>query len=314
MSDRDVTALPSFADPSSVGHSAETRALLLGATCPICDAAMRRRFETHGYWIRECERCRHQCAEMEVPSDHVTHRFDDDYFKGGGAGYPDYLAEADLQRARGRYYHDLIAQRCPPGRVLDVGAAAGFLLESYLDAGWSGAAIEPNASMADAARSRLGIEVFEGALEDYNAESPFDLVMIMQVLPHFVDLRRSLAAAAAATASGGYWLIEAWNRRSWTARVFGRHWHEYSPPTALHSFHPDGLRELAGQFGFREVARGRPRRSISGAHAKSLLRYKLEEGGAGPWATTMLGVIPDSLSIPYPGDDLFWVLFQRQQA
>jgi hypothetical protein len=43
---------------------------------------------------------------------------------------------------------------------------------------------------------------------------------------------------------GRAWIIETWNRDDWVARLLGRHWHEYSPPSVLHWFNPDGLRRL----------------------------------------------------------------------
>jgi hypothetical protein len=53
----------------------------------------------------------------------------------------------------------------PPGSVLDVGAAAGFLLAGLRQIGWSGSGVEPNDRMAEHARSQLGLNVRTGTLE-----------------------------------------------------------------------------------------------------------------------------------------------------
>jgi SAM-dependent methyltransferase len=274
--------------------------------CPICNSPSRALFVKDGYPVRECEVCRHRFAEVATDPGHVARVYGDDYFHGGGAGYGDYLSEGWLLRDRGRWYARLLRRYTTPGTLLDVGAAAGFILQGFLDRGWHGKGVEPNPGMAEYARTRLGLDVRTGTLEDLPPGDVFDLVSLIQVLPHFVEPRRALAAAAAVTRPGGFWLIETWNRDSWTARAFGQNWHEYSPPSVLHWFSPAGLQRLAGQFGFRKVGAGRPAKWINAGHAKSLLRHKL---GA---AAGVLGVLPDRLALPYPAEDLFWMLLQKR--
>lgn len=279
--------------------------------CPICDGLTGRLFSKHGYWIRGCDLCRHQCAEITLATDHVDRVYDDRYFQGGEAGYSDYLSEATMLRAHGRRYGQLLCPYMGTGTVLDVGAAAGLILQGFLDAGWKGMGIEPNARMAHYARTRLGLLVETCPLEQFRSSHLYDLVSMIQVVAHFVDPRKALQVAAEVTRPRGFWLIETWNRESWTARIFGKRWHEYSPPSVLHWFSPEGLRRLAGQFGFCEVARGRPAKWVNGGHVKSLLRHQLKGCRLERLATAMVSVIPTPLPIPYVADDVFWVLFQK---
>ena len=165
--------------------------------------------------------------------------------------------------------------------------------------------------MAEYARSRLGLHVEAGTIEQYETADRFDLVAMIQVVPHFRDPRSALESAAAWVRPGGHLLIESWDRGSWMARGMGRYWHEYSPPSVLHWFTREGLSRLAAEAGLREVARGRPRKRLSAGHAKSLLRYKYGETAAGRLLVGTLGVLPDGLTLPYPADDLFWMLLRR---
>ena len=197
-----------------------------------------------------------------------------------------------------------------------MGAAAGFILQGFLDCGWQGEGLEPNPRMADYARTELGLQVETGTLEELQTQTHYDLLTTIQVVPHFFDLRQAFQAAGQLTKVGGFWLIETWNRNSWTARILGQNWHEYSPPSVLHWFSPAGLQQLAAQFGFQAVARGRPQKWINGGHAKSLLRYKLQDLKLqdlwwGRLPTWCLNLVPDNFLIPYLADDLFWMLFQR---
>jgi SAM-dependent methyltransferase len=282
-----------------------------GAVCPLCGGPSRRRFARHGFWIRDCEACGHRFVEGPLAADHVESTYGDRYFFGGGAGYPDYTSMGPLLRERGRWYGRMLARHMPPGTVLDVGCAAGYWLQGLADCGWSGCGVEPNATMAEHARARLGLAVTTGTLERLDTRERFDLVSLIQVMAHFTDARADLAAAVARVGDRGHLLVETWNRESWTARCLGRHWHEYSPPSVLHWFTPASLRRLGEELGLHEVARGRPRRRISAAHARSLLRYKVQGSALGRLAVRALGVVPDRWSLPYPGDDLFWMLFRR---
>ena len=134
---------------------------------------------------------------------------------------------------------------------------------------------------------------------------------MIQVLSHFVDVGQALAAAAEITRPGGFWLIETWNPESWSARVLGRHWHAYNPPSVLHWFSPVGLKRFVARFGFSEVERGRPAKWINGGHAKSLLRFHLAHSWWGQLPAKVAGVIPDHLAIRYPAEDVYWMLFRK---
>jgi len=284
---------------------------LTNLPCPICSQETHRLFAKHGYWIRSCNVCRHRFAELVPSGDHIERVYADHYFQGGEAGYLNYLDEGPILTARGRRYSRLLAKFMAPGTLLDVGSAAGFMLKGFIDSGWKGRGIEPNPCMAAYARKRLSLSVDTGTLEQYPGSDRYDLVTMFQIVAHFIDPKKALEAAAQLTRPGGFWLIETWNKESWTARIFGRRWHEYSPPSVLHWFSPEGLQRLAGQFGFHEIARRRTTKWINADHAKSLLRYKCDGSRLDRLAASVTSVIPDHLAVPYLMDDLFWALFQK---
>jgi hypothetical protein len=148
-------------------------------------------------------------------------------------------------------------------------------------------------------------------MEEFPRNRQYDLVSMIQVLPHFVDPRGALEAASDVLRECGLCLIETWNRASWTARLLGRHWHEYGPPSVLHWFSADRVRCLMAELGFCQIACGRPEKRLNGQHAKSLLAHKLRGRWVAPVVGKLLAVVPSRLSIPYPAEDLFWALFQK---
>lgn len=276
--------------------------------CPLCQSESRFAFEAKGYPLLDCTACGHRFAGIDADAAHVAEVYGDDYFSGGGAGYSDYLAEGEMLNLRGRMYARKIARFASrKGRMLDVGAAAGFILRGFIDEGWQGIGLEPNAEMAKKGAQLLGVSIRRGSLETFDARDRFDLVSMIQVAAHFYDPRAAFAKTSALLNDGGLLLIETWNRDSLSARVFGRNWHEYSPPSVLQYFSEKGLTRFLKEFGFEKIAGGRPSKKISGAHARSLLRYRIGD-------SPLLRLIPERINFPYPSEDLFWALYELRRT
>lgn len=278
----------------------------LSSACLLCGNNAPEQFQCSGIPIYECANCLHQFALPPNAETHISETYSDDYFFGAGAGYDNYLEEADLLIARGTHYASILAGHTRPGRVLDVGSAAGFLLKGMIDSGWQGVGVEPNLRLSTYARDVLHVESICGTLEQFGDDSSFDAVSMIQVISHFIDPRQTIAKATELLVPQGLLLIETWDRSSLTARVFGRRWHEYSPPSVLHWFTKARLMSLLNESGMKIVASGRPQRSIQVGHAKSLVRYKY-----GPYAAAALCWLPSKLKVPYFGDDLCWILARK---
>jgi SAM-dependent methyltransferase len=242
---------------------------------------------------------------------HIERTYADDYFSGSGAGYSDYLSEERLLIRRGRWYARLLSQHCTPGSVLDIGAAAGFTLRGFGDAGWKCHGIEPNQSMARYARQRYGISVESTSLESWKTDQSFDLVTMLQVLPHLADPRQALQKCSQVLRDRGLLLVETWDRDSWMAQLAGRHWHVRNPPSVLHWFSSSGLIQLARSAGLEPVAQGSLVRWIDAAHAKAVLRHRSGGSGVYRFLASIAHLIPDRVAIPYLADDLFWALFRK---
>lgn len=277
--------------------------------CPLCNSDSKRVFEVKDYWIRDCVECSHRFTELAAANNHVEKIYDDSYFNGGGAGYTDYLQEAEILRQRGNWYGKLLAKYTNKGKVLDVGSAAGFILKGMTETGWQGVGIEPNESMAEFGRKNLGVEILNTSVEKYASKEKFDLVTMIQVMAHFVEPKEVFRNVSGTLKANGHLLIETWNRRSLSEKIFGTKWHEYSPPSVLQFFSDEGIEKLAKEQGFERVAIGRPSKWISGSHAKSLIAYKFGEKSL---ITKLSKIVPDRLNFPYPSEDLFWVLYKKK--
>jgi 2-polyprenyl-3-methyl-5-hydroxy-6-metoxy-1,4-benzoquinol methylase len=276
--------------------------------CPVCGGVTNSTFIVRSeYLVRSCSHCTHRFVAWLPPPDHVARTYSDSYFFDGGAGYPDYLKSSALLHAHGQDYARKLRPFVTPGSMLDIGAASGFICDGFRSEGWRPEALEPNQRMAQYGRSRLNLTFHSTDLEHFENTQHYDLVSMIQVIAHFVSPRSALSKTAELTRDGGFLLIETWDYRSLTARLFGKHWHEYDPPRVLHFFSRTSLEHLANQFGFHRVASGRPRKFIQWRHARSLLAHQA------PWLNRAAQMLPDDLVLRYPSEDLFWTLFRKTQ-
>lgn len=273
--------------------------------CPLCDSISTIRFVVADYPILDCEICGHRFSPYISGSSNIMDVYGDEYFTGGGAGYPDYAAESIRLVRRGRGYARKLKTFLKTGRLLDIGAANGSILQGFIEEGWRGIGLEPNATMAASGKAEYGLDIQTGDLESFDSVERFELITMIQVVAHFHDPKTAFKNAKRILDRNGHLLIETWDRDSITAKVLGKHWHEYSPPSVLHWFSRRSLKDFLGNEGFDEVYSGRTLKSISGTHAKSLLKYRLGD-------LQLLRLMPDRISFPYPSEDLFWALYRKR--
>ena len=83
--------------------------------------------------------------------------------------------------------------------MLDIGAAAGFLLKGFTNNGWTGMGIEPNVKMTEYANNNIGLKVINGTIEDFTSDKQYDLITMIQVISHFYDINKALTNASKLT-------------------------------------------------------------------------------------------------------------------
>lgn len=111
------------------------------------------------------------------------------------------------------------------GKILDVGAAAGFFLNIARKSGWEPYGIEPSEWLCRYGRENLGLDLHQGTLKETSyPQSYFDVVTMWDVLEHVTDPLGELKEIRKILKKGGILIINYPDIGTWMAKLAGRHW------------------------------------------------------------------------------------------
>jgi SAM-dependent methyltransferase len=204
--------------------------------------------------ILRCRTCRHVYADFQLSDAELAKLYDREYFFG--EEYSDYLADRPVLQRNFRARLRVLDRLLDRGRhrsLLEVGSAYGFFLELVRDRFASVAGIDIAADGVRHARS-LGLDVTEADLLQHDfGPRTFDVVCLWDTIEHLREPGRYLEKIHQITQSGALVALTTGDIASWNARLAGRSWRLIHPPTHLHYFTRDSLRQLLDRIGFEVV-------------------------------------------------------------
>lgn len=233
--------------------------------CGLCGSAERRlEFRDGPFSVVTCARCDLTYVTPRlVDATLIEKVYDEGYWRSGAPkdrGYGDYRADAPLYLATYRRRLKVVRRHfARPGRVLDVGCAAGYFLRVMKDEGWQVTGLEPSDAIRPQAEERLGPENVRGGLLGQVELEPasFDLITMWDVIEHIPDVVAAAREVRRLLAPGGKFLIETQDVHSLAARVLGKRWQHYKHAEHIYHFHARTLADALGRAGFR-VLENRP--------------------------------------------------------
>jgi 2-polyprenyl-3-methyl-5-hydroxy-6-metoxy-1,4-benzoquinol methylase len=250
-------------------------------SCIVCgsEIPLRRaiRFRKDGFDIARCSSCGLMFRANLPTEEELAQIYDASYFSSavgdtGGQGYDDYLGEDALHRETAHRRLERLERYVPPGRLLDVGAAAGFFLVEAGARGWDAQGIDIAAEMVDWGREHLGVALERRTLAALDAEpGSIDAVTMWDYIEHALDPRADLAHAYELLRPGGVVALSTGDAASLVAKVSATRWHLLTPRHHNYFFTAASLRRLLGSLGFEVLYEGHP----GARYSVRYLTYKL---------------------------------------
>ncbi len=278
------------------------------APCPCCSGRrFRYKFLREGYRFIECASCGLQRIDPAPRDDELAEIYRREYYGAWGLEQE----PEETRRMKKRSFRHLLgrARREPaapgaesgPPRLVDFGAATGFLMEAAEDLGLEPYGIEINEYGAKEIAGRFGEDrVFCGEAEEAQFEHAheakgggFEIASMTDYIEHVRRPEGVLRKAHELLAPGGILVLTTPDTGSLSRRVMGRNWLHYKTEH-LYYFSRHNLAVLLEKAGF-EVLVSRGARKILTARyvAHVLLRYP--HWLLTPLARGMLWLLPSAL-------------------
>mgnify|MGYP000075830739 CR=1 FL=1 len=230
-------------------------------TCPVCHSAMSRGLKS---WHLEFGSCGYEKSELKPAiNEALAHEQINEQFR-----------EEGLRSVRNANFNELLKSiinvLSSPGynRLLDVGCAHGWFLETAQKKGFEAHGIEPDRVVYEAT-AKSGLSIRQGFFpEALEANEQFDVIVVNDVFGHLPDLTSVLQGCENHLTSRGILVLNLPSSSGFfykTARLlsklgingfFERLWQKGLPSPHLHYFNAMNLRELLRNNGFEEISNG----------------------------------------------------------
>jgi SAM-dependent methyltransferase len=170
---------------------------------------------------------------------------DPEYYRTHGIHHDGVLPDHRLRARR-------VRERSSGDRLLEVGCGEGYLLAALRDEGFQVVGCDLSPAAAAAARTRFGLDVRAGAIDDapFPAAS-FDVVVLYHVLEHVPEPARLLGHVGRLLRSGGLLVAEVPNLDAAHSLRPRTRRHVLDLPLHLVHFTPGGFEQLLSRSGFR---------------------------------------------------------------
>jgi len=240
------------------------------ARCSLCGSEGRDDvFREEPFHVVRCQDCGLVYVTPRLKPEVLPQVYDEGYWTSEGPknrGYADYRSQEQLYLKTFRKRFDIIDRYMPePGRLLDIGCAAGFFLEVARERGWELEGVELSAEIATHAIEHYGFDqIHVGTLETAPYErGSFDLVTMWDVVEHVPDPRTFFEAARAYLRPDGLLILETQNVGSAFAKRMGPKWQHYKHLEHLYHFDSETIERLLDETGF-EILENTP--DLGGKH------------------------------------------------
>ena len=158
--------------------------------CPHCHSEnIDYSFDLNGFFHNACAECKTIYVSPRLNDICIKELYSDDYYNEmyTRSMLPVFEKRKKLIGQRKFYQAASLYNLDKKGRVLDIGAGIGEVIDVFRENGWQSHAIELNMVAGNWLKKRGYDEVFLGTLDDYETDYKFDIIMAWGVVEHVVN-------------------------------------------------------------------------------------------------------------------------------
>lgn len=227
--------------------------------CNLCGSDANHAFcPENGLGLVQCSRCGLVFVSPRPDPNELYALYGETYFhndESSTVGYTNYLKdETNIRKTfAGRLKH--LQRFMQPGKLLDVGCAAGFFLSEADKNGWAVQGLDVSSFAVQYAKERFGFDVQQGSFTELPYPlGEYDAVTMWDVIEHVPDPKSYIQRAASLLRSGGIFALATPDVDSLPARLTGKRWVGYKlSEEHVYYFSADTLSKMLDEAGFEVV-------------------------------------------------------------
>lgn len=233
---------------------------LTSIRCPVCgENSFTKLYPLKYPRIVKCDECKLIYTNPRIKKEYLSKIYDESYFKNKNSevlGYENYIFDRNkIEKTFNRRLKSLKKNvHSTPGRLLDIGCAAGFFLNVAKKQGWTVSGVEISQYAADYARDRFHHNVILGNFDDIDNLKKFDCVTLWDVIEHVPDPKFTLRKISTILNNSGLLIISTPDVGSIPAKVTRHRWVGFKlSDEHLTYFSISTLRKLLEDTGFELI-------------------------------------------------------------
>ena len=180
-------------------------------SCPHCESEqIDQSFDLNGFLHKTCSICKTLYVSPRLSDECIRELYSNDYYSEFFTRSMLPAFEKRKQLIGSRKFEQTVSLWAGQGhgRILDIGAGIGEVVDVFREEGWSTHVVELNEVAVSWLRQCGHDEVFHGALDEYKTSRKFDIIMAWNVIEHVVNPDVFLSRVQDLLAPGGLFVSE----------------------------------------------------------------------------------------------------------
>ncbi len=224
--------------------------------CPICNSVkLKKKFEisypNEQFNIFQCLSCKVQFVAEKLSPSYI-----EDFYRKPENSQDQTYTDGNVDNLD--YYYNILKKHIEQkflnkGKILDIGCSSGYFLD-VMD-GWDRYGVEISKQYADITKSKYKDKIFIGSFSDYTQnENFFDVITLQDCLDHMLNPVEVIKKCKYLLKPKGLLVVKVHNMDCLYAKLAGKYFYAFIPPTHLFYFNKKSLSVLFNKTGFKVIS------------------------------------------------------------